>query len=153
MEGICRFKRRQPVILIAEDDDAVRRLLNVVLAKPGRTVLSSVDGLSALEEAERNGLPIDLLVADVGLPRLNGFDLAQQLRQQFPKVEILYVSGYLESDVIEQCLADAGAHFLAKPFSPLRLQEMTQDLLNEGRIGISQWRQASMPDSVSVSAA
>ena len=124
-------------------------LLNVVLARPGRTVFSSADGPSALEEVERNGLPIDLLVADVGLPHLNGFDLAQQLRQQFPKMEILYVSGYLESEVVEQCLADAGAHFLPKPFSPVRLQDEVQELLNDGRIGMAQW----IPDSVSVSAA
>jgi two-component system, cell cycle sensor histidine kinase and response regulator CckA len=119
----------QPVILVVEDDDAVRRFLDAVLAKKGYRILSAPDGYSAIEMIREHSAPIHLLVTDVGLPQVNGYDLAQQLRLEHPETRTLYVSGYLEGQLLERCKSDPGAHFLAKPFPPSRLSRLVHEIL------------------------
>jgi two-component system cell cycle sensor histidine kinase/response regulator CckA len=119
----------QPMILIVEDDEGVRKLIEAVLAKLGQRVLSASNGQTALELAKSQCDAVDLLVADVGLPRLNGYDLAQRLRPEHPGMEVLYISGYVEGDLVERCRFDPGSHFLPKPFSPACLMGIVHEVL------------------------
>jgi CheY-like chemotaxis protein len=119
----------QPVVLVVEDDDAVRRFLDAVLANSGFRVLSAPNGNSAIEIFRKHSGPIHLLVTDVGLPQVNGYDLAQQLRLEHPETPTLYISGYLEGRLLERCKSDPGAHFLEKPFPPSRLNRLVHEIL------------------------
>jgi CheY-like chemotaxis protein len=120
---------QQPVILVVEDDDAVRRFLDAVLAKRGYRILSAPNGYSAIEMFREHSAPIHLLVTDVGLPQVNGYELAQQLKLEHPETRTLYVSGYLEGQLLERCKSDPDAHFLEKPFPPSRLNRLVHEIL------------------------
>ena len=98
-------------VLIAEDDDALRSMARLVLQLAGYQVLVAEDGDAAL--ALLDGDPIDLLVTDVRMPGAGGPHLAQKLREHWPQLKVLYMSGYSTVDVPQ----DELSIFLEKPFA------------------------------------
>jgi len=105
------------VILVAEDEDAVRALAVRALEEEGYRVLEAADGVEALEAFERAVLP-EIVVTDVIMPRLNGRQLSEAVWARWPDVRVLFMSGHTgQSDVLER-LVPAGAPFLQKPFTP-----------------------------------
>jgi two-component system cell cycle sensor histidine kinase/response regulator CckA len=115
------------VVLLAEDDRSVRRLVVTELTRRGFTVLEAEDGAAALELFRRDMDRIDVLVTDVVMPRMNGAALAQQAQALRPGVKILFISGHPER-------AGAGldptgvTNLLMKPFTAdtlaARIKEM-----------------------------
>jgi two-component system cell cycle sensor histidine kinase/response regulator CckA len=104
-------------ILLADDEAGVRQLAGQVLRSHGYTVLEAVDGVEALEVAERHPGPIHLLLTDWCMPRLDGGGLIRKLSARRPEVVILVMSGYMDLE------APPKAAVLRKPFYP-------QDLVN-----------------------
>jgi two-component system, cell cycle sensor histidine kinase and response regulator CckA len=109
---------------------AVRALATRTLAASGFQVMSAGDGLEAIELARSAGSAIDLLVTDVGLPKVNGWALAAALRAASPGLRILFVSGHVGDATPDQEPLDARSGFLSKPFTPATLTAATTDLLN-----------------------
>jgi CheY-like chemotaxis protein len=117
-------------ILLAEDEESIRRLTRLVLASLGYTVLNASDGQQAVTLASQHAGPIDLLVADVVMPRIGGRELAQQMRVRHPHVRILYISGYTGDSLTQQNLAGPGVGFLQKPFAPMALARRVREILD-----------------------
>lgn len=88
--------RGEGVILLAEDDESVRRLVIAELKRRGFTVLAAEDGLAALELLRKHLDRVDLLVTDVVMPRMNGADLAKAAEKLRPGLKILFISGHPE---------------------------------------------------------
>jgi signal transduction histidine kinase len=106
-------------VLIVEDEPRVRELVSRSLLDEGYEVLVASDGTRALELARDVG-PVDLLLTDVRMPGMNGFELAERLRERNPHVKVLFMSGYAqdESGTPEDLSED---QLLAKPFTPREL--------------------------------
>jgi PAS domain S-box-containing protein len=81
-------------ILVAEDDPAVRNIASRILKKGGYHVLESGSGQEALAIATAHSGEIHLLLSDIMMPGMNGPDLARKLREKFPRVKVLFMSGY-----------------------------------------------------------
>jgi DNA-binding response OmpR family regulator len=106
-------------ILLVEDDDPVRSLLALALQLAGYEVHATASAAEALDLAET--LPsLDLVVADVGLPRISGPDLVRRLQQERPGLEALHITGHAEEWAFQLGL-DPEAPRLRKPFSPAEL--------------------------------
>ncbi|MNV69269.1 Blue-light-activated protein [compost metagenome] len=103
-------------VVLVEDDPAVRMLVLNVLNELGYTTHEAQDGKTALPLLESN-LRIDLLVTDVGLPGMNGRQLAEIARQYRPGLKVLFMTGYAEKAGERQGFLDEGMDLLAKPFS------------------------------------
>src|ERR1039458_472427 len=88
-------------ILLAEDEDVIRLMLVEILTPQGYTVLDAARGAGALALAERAGQPIDLLVTDMTMPGMTGWDLAKCLRQTRPSLPVLFISGRSEEHTSE----------------------------------------------------
>lgn len=73
--------------------------------------------------------PIDLLITDIGLPNMNGRQLAEIARQRHPGLKILFITGYAEIAVVRADFLPQGAHILAKPFGLDALSATVRDLL------------------------
>jgi CheY-like chemotaxis protein len=116
-------------VLVVEDDDPVRALLREVLRRQGYAVLEACDGRAALELAESEGGPIDLLVSDCLLPHLSGAELARRLRRPFPNLRVLFVSGYPSAEAAGAEPTDPDDPFLQKPFNPTALAAIARRLL------------------------
>ncbi|MDX2191704.1 MAG: PAS domain S-box protein [Gemmatimonadales bacterium] len=115
-------------ILVAEDDQAIRRLVRDLLRSRGYTVLDVGSGDEASGLTERYLGPIDLLISDVVMPRLNGPGLLARLRQRRPSLRALFMSGYA-AELLPA--GDLGATpLLSKPFTPLQLLVAVREVLD-----------------------
>ena len=122
-------ERVQPVVLVADDEEDIRELIVFRLENSGYTVIEAHDGAEALELA-RNEQP-DLAVLDVMMPKMDGYELTQRLREDEATSRmpiILLTARTQEADV--QHGFDAGADdYIRKPFSPEELRSRVQAIL------------------------
>jgi len=96
----------QSTVLLVEDDGDLRVALAALLAQTGYRVRTAWDGVSALLEME-TGLP-DLIVSDLNMPRMSGFELLSTVRLQFPAIPLIAMSGAFSSNQVpEGVIADA----------------------------------------------
>ncbi len=102
-------------VLVVEDEPVVRAVILEMLADQGYQTLEAVDGPSGLRIL-RNHARIDLLVTDVGLPGMNGRQLADQARETRPDLKILFITGYAESVAISDGFLQPGMEMITKPF-------------------------------------
>jgi CheY-like chemotaxis protein/anti-sigma regulatory factor (Ser/Thr protein kinase) len=103
-------------VLIVEDDPAVRVLVSAVLSELGYAYVEAGDADSAvpiLDSAQR----IDLLISDVGLPGMNGRQLAEIGRQYRPDLKVLFITGYAEHAAVRGGFLDPGMQMITKPFT------------------------------------
>ncbi len=106
-------------VLLVEDEEAVRLLASRVLVRAGYTVIAAGSPEEALDAAGSvQPGEIRLVLTDVVMPGMNGVDLARQLLGMHPGVPVIYMSGYLETVVLDLALIPDGYRFLAKPFTP-----------------------------------
>jgi len=117
-------------VLIVEDEEAVRRFARLALEMQGYAVrdASSAQEVLALDAAVLAG--VDLLVTDVVMPGTGGRVLADLLRQRFPRMRVLYISGYTDDAVVRSGLETAVDAFLQKPFTPEALARKVRALLD-----------------------
>jgi two-component system, cell cycle sensor histidine kinase and response regulator CckA len=87
-------------ILLVDDDESIRRFARRVLMVHGFRVIEASDGAEALEVASSHAEPIDLLLTDVIMPKVNGLMLAQRLSKERPGIGDLYMSGFVEKSML-----------------------------------------------------
>ena len=104
------------VVLVVEDDAEVRHLVLEVLADLGYRTLEAVDGTAAALIL-RSSIHVDVLVSDVGLPGLNGRQVAQIARQRWPALPILFLTGYASGDAMHPEFQAPGMQLMTKPFA------------------------------------
>jgi len=114
-------------VLLVEDEDMVRTVAERALTRQGYTVLTAENGEAALELLEGRDAP-DLIISDVMMPTMDGPTLVRHARRRFPKLPILFMSGYAEEQLRKSIDLDNVA-FLAKPFSVQQLAEAARDVL------------------------
>jgi two-component system, cell cycle sensor histidine kinase and response regulator CckA len=119
-----RALRGSETILLVEDEDSVRRVLETMLKRHGYQVLSSASSSDALATADKHSGAIHLLITDVVMPGMNGRKMAECLIQRRPDMRVLFVSGYGDP-------AESAAAFLQKPFSTQELALKIREVLQE----------------------
>jgi len=117
---------RDKTVLLVDDHLAIRSALRATLEGIGYEVLEAVDGEDALKVGNRFDGRIDLLVTDVVMPGLGGFELAEALALSRPETKVIYTSGHLGS-VPETVVASIGV-YLAKPFTAPDLMRVLAQL-------------------------
>jgi len=120
----------QGVVLLVEDETAVRAFAARALTMRGYTVLEAEDGEDALRVYAEHDGPIDLVVSDVVMPGLDGPGLVEQLREDSPDLKVVFMSGYAEDSFRKQLEESGGeVHFLPKPFSLPQLTGMVRKVM------------------------
>jgi PAS domain S-box-containing protein len=120
--------RGSATVLLAEDEEGLRRLITQVLERNGYLVLEAISGENALELAEDFEGAIDLLVSDVVMAELTGLELARSLQAANPSLRVVLMSGTADQTVLENLVPGSSA-FLAKPFRPSQLIDQIHELL------------------------
>ena len=118
------------VVLVVEDETAVRDLVIDVLEELGYRAIEAVDGPSGLKLLQSK-LRIDLLVTDIGLPGLNGRQLADAAREHRPDLKILFMTGYAENATIANGFLDPGMAMITKPFAIEALVTRIRDMIEK----------------------
>ena len=117
-------------IMIVEDEPAVLKLVRTILESNGFHVISATDGPSALATASHYAGKIDLLLTDVVMPDMSGREMAQSFRERWPKVKVLYTSGYTADTVVRYGVETAADAFIQKPFTPVGLARKVRQTLD-----------------------
>jgi hypothetical protein len=116
-------------VLIVEDDPAVRLLVSAVLSELGYAFVEASDADGAvpiLNSTQR----IDLLISDVGLPGMNGRQLAEVGRQYRPGLKVLFITGYAEHAAVRGGFLDSGMQMITKPFTFDLLTAKVREMIN-----------------------
>ena len=120
-------------VLVVEDEQLVRDLVRRTLRRAGYTVLVAENGEAALAVSRANLGPIDLVVTDVVMPRMNGNDMASRLQLERPGIRVLFVSGYANDVLGLRGGLESGTEYLQKPFTPSVLLDRVRELLTPAR--------------------
>ena len=115
-------------ILLVDDEEGVRKLVSAVLTGGGYTVIEASNGTAALSIYEKNSHKIDLVLTDVVMPQMNGFDLGRALAEKNPDLRVLYMSGY--RDNAASLPGEPPRSFLNKPFTPNVLLAKVREVLD-----------------------
>lgn len=117
-------------VLVVEDDLSVRLLVERVLCASGYTVLLANGGQEAMDLLRGNANRIDLVFTDVVMPDMGGPELAQLIGTHWPKIPVLFASGFSDDEVFCRGLLDLSFQFLPKPFSAMGLRLKVRQILD-----------------------
>jgi PAS domain S-box-containing protein len=136
---------RSGVVLLVEDDTAVRKFARRVLENVGYTVLASARGGPALRAIERWGEMIEVVVTDIAMPGLNGLDLATLVSEQRPGIGVVFITGNAEGALGRDGEVIAAGALVAKPFTAEDLSRAVGRAVDDGRAGFKHdWRKVSV---------
>jgi two-component system cell cycle sensor histidine kinase/response regulator CckA len=134
-------------ILLVDDTESLREMMDRVLVGFGYTVLVARDGVQALEISDGHPGLIDLLLTDVVMPGIGGPELAVRLRMRRPTMKVLLMSGYDEHSLVSS--AGSYANFIAKPFRPEAMGRRIREILDSPeRTGSSDRRGQASPSKL-----
>ncbi|HOQ45267.1 MAG TPA: response regulator [Bryobacteraceae bacterium] len=123
--------RGSETLLVVEDDDTVRRLTCHVLREHGYSLIEAANGREALLASERHTGPIPLMITDIVMPYMSGWELADRLRSQRPEMRVLYMSGYTDDAIHRRGPLGPGMFFLQKPFVGRELAQTVRQILDQ----------------------
>jgi CheY-like chemotaxis protein len=110
-------------ILVADDEPAIRGLLEIVLKQAGHEVMTACNGLEAVALFRSYSKKIDLLMCDLMMPTMNGHEAIRRIRESSPKAKIICMTGYSDQEIPQ------GVLLLQKPFQVPAVLEAVNSLL------------------------
>ena len=130
MQGETDLPRGTETILVVEDDAETRSMAVQELKSLGYYVLQAANGDEALRVIiGHGGRPIDLLFANLAMPRTGGRELACWLQDVYPETKVLFSRSVTNSDKIRQELLNSQVNFLEKPYTPVSLAQKVRSIL------------------------
>lgn len=128
-ETLSLSKPATETILLVEDEEMVRNLTLNILEDRGYQVLAARNGDEALEISSSHPGPIDMMITDVVMPRMNGRQIAESINSLRPDIPVLYMSGYTDEAIVHHGVIEPGTNFLEKPFTTEGLASKVRDVL------------------------
>jgi len=129
MTGTGQSKRRR-TILVVEDEDVLLELLRGMLVANGFDVMVAMDGVEAVRLYRERGSNIDVVLTDMGLPALGGWEVLEEILKMNPSAKVICASGFLENSLREEMIAAGAAEFIQKPYSYEGLITLIRKLSN-----------------------
>jgi len=126
-----RAQRGTETILVVEDEEAVRELIQTVLKEKGYDVIPSLDPQHAEQIAARFPGEIHLLLTDMVMPGTSGRELAERISARRREIRVLFMSGYTDNVITSGGMLEEGLAFLQKPFSPGALVQKVREVLSQ----------------------
>jgi len=116
-------------ILLAEDEESLRKLTRTALEKIGYTILEAKDAFEAVKLASQTNSVIDLLLTDIVMPGRSGQELAADLAAARPEMKVLFMSGYTDGAIAAHGVLESGISILRKPFTRHQLIQSIEEAL------------------------
>jgi PAS domain S-box-containing protein len=130
MQSDLPMKRGTETILIAEDNETVRKMTSTMLIDQGYTVIEAADGEEAIRRFREQHDRIQLLLLDVVLPKKNGKEVYAEVTRVRPDVKVLFMSGYTADVIHAKGIVDEGLHFIPKPANMRELLQKVREVLD-----------------------
>ncbi|MCF8129635.1 MAG: PAS domain S-box protein [Deltaproteobacteria bacterium] len=132
-EDVVPVKGGNETIIIAEDDDSLRKLIKVTLESFGYQVIAAKDGEEAISKFMENKERISLALLDMIMPKKNGKEVSEVIRKASPGIKVLFSSGYSGDIIKSDEFTAAGFNFIQKPFQSRDLLIQVREILDSGR--------------------
>jgi two-component system alkaline phosphatase synthesis response regulator PhoP len=134
--SVIEALRKRGVILIADDERDIRELLGFTLRLAGFDVVLAADGIEAMEKAPLQ--QPDLILLDIRMPKITGYEVCRQLRQNPATctIPIVFLSAKGQEAEIEYGLASGAVEYIVKPMAPDELTNQVKDILRRCQLGI-----------------
>ena len=120
-------------VLLAEDNETVKRLISDVLGEFGYTVIIANDGQDAVEKFTENRERIQLLLFDMIMPNKNGKEAYEEIRKMNPEIRVIFMSGYTADIIKEKDSLGDNLAFITKPMLPVDLLRKVREALDRGK--------------------
>ena len=117
-------------ILLAEDDDSVRKLVVAVLTRFGYNVIQAVDGQDAVDKFAENRETISMVLMDMIMPKKNGKEAYEEIIRIQPDIKVLYSSGYTADFIQNRGVSEEGIELIMKPVQPMELLRKVREILD-----------------------
>ncbi|TAK66873.1 MAG: PAS domain S-box protein [Bacteroidetes bacterium] len=118
-------------LLIVEDEEMLLELVKSLLELKGYSVLIAKDGEEALELLRKNSAGISLILTDMGLPKVGGWDLLRYALEINPRIKVILASGYLDSELRQRMIDSGAADFIQKPYEPDFILSKIREVLDQ----------------------
>jgi DNA-binding NtrC family response regulator len=128
------MRSRVKTVLVADDDTTVRAFIAVALERQGYAVLLAPDADAAIEFANDEGIPIDVLVTDVTMPGRSGIELAAEVRAKRPSMGVVLMSGWRLDQPVDG-IAGRAVELLEKPFDLSALARAVERAMEPRMVG------------------
>ena len=122
--------KKRKTVLIVEDEDVLLELLRGMLEANGFDVVVAMDGVEAVRLYRERGSGIDVVLTDMGLPALGGWEVLEEVLKMNPSAKVICASGFLDSSIREEMIAAGAAEFIQKPYSYEGLVTLIRKLSN-----------------------
>ncbi|MEW5994286.1 MAG: response regulator [Candidatus Zixiibacteriota bacterium] len=106
-------------ILIVDDEEMMRNLLDRILSREGYQVVTAGDGVAALEVLKSR--KIDIIVSDMKMPRMNGFELLKAVKQDYPDIGVIIMTAYGDTYTVKDALLLGADEYITKPFKSFEI--------------------------------
>ncbi|WP_244472668.1 response regulator [Methylobacterium sp. Leaf89] len=133
----CAEQRRagdRPVVLVVDDDSAVREITTSILSENGYRIREAGSGLAALSALESDAC-VDLIILDFAMPGMNGAEAACQIRLRWPHLPVMFVTGYADTAALMQAGEVGAERIVQKPFQRGELARKATAILAEASVG------------------
>ncbi|HSC43631.1 MAG TPA: response regulator, partial [Candidatus Binatia bacterium] len=118
-------------ILVVEDEKNMMKLLYKVLARYGYKILTASDGETAVDIYQHNKEAIDVVLLDLGLPKMSGREVLRKIKNENPDVKVIIASGYLEPELKSEIDRSGVKYFVPKPYRPDEVVQALQSLIEK----------------------
>jgi len=128
-----QFPSRKRRVLVIDDEENVRRLIRVTLAKAGVDILEAADGGKAIEllSAADNSTMVDLIICDIRMPEVNGVEAITYFRRNYPSIPITVLTGYPDSEMAASFLKQGVMDYVIKPIDGTKLLAVVEKALEQ----------------------
>lgn len=120
-------------ILVVEDEADLTHIFQRALSRHGYTVVTAGSGEEALQTAQAHGGRIDLLISDIVMPGMGGRELVWRMREIFPHISVILLSGYADEQSALEMMDDGAAVFIEKPVDLTVLEKIVRETLDRAR--------------------
>nr|MBC8279060.1 PAS domain S-box protein [FCB group bacterium] len=123
--------RGKETILVVEDEEGVRNIAVMSLKKYGYRVIEAENGGAAYLKCKKAEQPMDLIVTDVVMPDMNGKELVESVREFWPDIKVLFMSGYTYNVIAKKGIIESEVSFLQKPFDPKDILQKVREAIDK----------------------
>jgi two-component system, cell cycle sensor histidine kinase and response regulator CckA len=121
---------KKEMIMLVEDDQMLLELLKSVFEEDGYRVVTAVDGEKAIELFRQKKTEIGVVLTDMGLPKLGGWEMFEKLREIDPDVKVILASGFVDQEMRTELINKGAKDFVQKPYVPDKILRLIREVLD-----------------------
>ena len=134
--GMFSGRESAGLVLVVDDEPDVRKVVRMTLEKSGYDVLEAEDGQKAIEEVKKdeNSMLLSLIITDIRMPNMNGIDVINYYRKEWPSVPLIVLTGFPDMDMATNMLKHGIVDYLVKPVEAEKLRASVSKAMEQREV-------------------